>query len=121
MFSIVSTIAYAQLGDLEEGSSVLSEIGIVILEFIVGTIIGVLAGLLGKGFKFFKKSKTVMRVKALWCLFWALAFMLASNLSGFPFAKFTASLSFGYVSYRIWGEEKPIDELALFWLIFQPV
>ena len=91
------------------------EIGMVIVKFIVGAVVGIAIGFLGWFFKFIHNKKVSIVLKAVWSVFWALAFTVGSTKSGYTEAKYTAALCFGYVCNRLWGLEKPMKEIAFFW------
>jgi NhaP-type Na+/H+ or K+/H+ antiporter len=97
------------------------EIGMVIIKFLVGVGIGIAAGFLGWFFKFIRNKKVSIVLKAIWCILWALGFVVGSTKSGYNEAKYTAALCFGYVNNRLWGTEKPAKEIAFFWFFLQPV
>ena len=56
-----------------------------------------------------------MHLKTLYTMLCIIAFPLASDLTGFPNAKFIAALLFGYCGYRVWGENKPSIMLYKIW------
>lgn len=84
----------------------------IILEIVVGLGVGIGFGFLSYFFKHINSWKSQLWLKALWCISIAIAFVLAADLTGFKEAKYIAALFFGYVSFRLWGANKPSKELA---------
>jgi len=50
-----------------------------------------------------------------YCIFCAILFVVGGEEAGYANAKFIASLTFGYSSYRVWGELKPHKEIGIAW------
>ena len=59
-------------------------------------------------------------VKAAIVLFFSFTFVIIAQITRFHEAKYIAVIVYGYICYRMWGEEKPEHELATVWLFFMP-
>lgn len=60
-------------------------------------------------------------LKAIFCIIMCGLFTMAAKLSGFDNARYICALVFGYVLYRIWGEDgRPNDQLYYFFMIIEP-
>lgn len=88
---------------------------------LAGVIAGVIMGLLGWFLNKVKGWKYCINLKCAYCIFVAIAFVIASELSSFSNAKFIACLTFGYVCFRVWGEHKPAKQIADVWFYIQPL
>ena len=58
--------------------------------------------------------------KLILCLIMAFAVPIVSEITHFYESKFICIIFFGYMCYRVWGEDKPEHELAIFWMFCQP-
>jgi NhaP-type Na+/H+ or K+/H+ antiporter len=76
---------------------------------------GILVGLLQNFTASFSKN-----VKAFICLLVAFCFVVFSEISGFHEAKYMGVIVFGYLCFRMWGHNKPEEELATIWQYFMP-
>ena len=93
----------------------------IFLEIVSGLGAGLIFGLLSGLFNLTKnKSKHLLYLKGAWCLFISIGFVVVAEFTGFKGAKYIASLTFGYVSFRFWGEDKPSRELSIVWIFFKP-
>ena len=54
-------------------------------------------------------------------LFFAIAAPIVSDMVGFPESKFIFIIFYGFMCFRMWGEDKPEHELAVFWMFVQPM
>lgn len=79
----------------------------ILLEIAVGLAVGIGFGFISYLFKFINAWKYQIWLKAAWCISVAIGFVLAADLTGYKEAKYIASLFFGYVSFRLWGTNKP--------------
>ena len=80
----------------------------IIVEIVTGLGVGFVVGLLSGLFKFIKLSSSKLIIlKAVWCLFISVGLVVAATLTHFKGSKYIAALTFGYVSFRFWGDHKP--------------
>jgi hypothetical protein len=90
-------------------------IGMLFVENVAGLIAGIIMGLIGWLFKFITGWKGTIYLKMCYCIGCAIGFVLVGEATHFANSKYIASLTFGYVSYWMWGEDKPSKELGWFW------
>jgi NhaP-type Na+/H+ or K+/H+ antiporter len=64
--------------------------------------------------------KCSRKIKAVLVLAVAFFIVILSELIAFHESKFIGVIVFGYLCYRMWGEDKPEHELAQIWLYFMP-
>lgn len=55
------------------------------------------------------------KVKAVVVLFCAFVFVILAQVTHFHEAKYIAVIVYGYMCFRMWGEDKPEHELATIW------
>lgn len=96
-------------------------IGLLFLQNLAGLGVGVLMGMISMLFNYLPKKQWVMNLKALFCLACAIGFVIAGEKSTFTNSKYIAGLTFGYVCYRVWGEDKPTKETAWIWWTITPI
>lgn len=72
----------------------------------------VLLGLFGWVFNFIKNKELQLNIKALWCTSIAVANIITVQYTGFSESKYIGALVFGYVSFRVWGQDKPNKQIA---------
>ena len=60
------------------------------------------------------------KIKAVIVLTIAFIVVIMSQVSGFHESKYIAVIVYGYLCFRMWGEDKPEKELAAVWLFFMP-
>lgn len=84
-----------------------------------GLVTGFAFGFAMKLFNRFDPAKTKWWKFAV-CLFLAIAAPVFFDLVEFPESKFIFIIFFGFMCFRVWGEDKPEHELALFWMFCQP-
>jgi len=53
-------------------------------------------------------------------LIMALAVPIVAELTHFYESKFVCIIFFGWMCYRVWGEDKPEHELGILWMFCQP-
>lgn len=121
IFSVFLTIAFSQApgGEDEEEPNIAAELGLVILQIVVGLVLAIAVGWCMKVFNKCDTSKTKWP-KFLLTLFIAIMAPIVSDTTNFPESKFIFIIFFGYMCYRQWGEDKPEHELAIFWMFCQP-
>ena len=90
-------------------------IGMLFIENVAALAIGIVYGLTGWFYKFIKNPKIRIYCKLAHCIVAAMFFVIVEYHAKTSDAKYLGALSFGYVSYRVWGEDKPSKELAWFW------
>ena len=119
-FGICKTIAY---NDEHMNSDKTMEVAIyiLVLENIAGLIAGFIMAMIGSFFKLLPKHWVTMHLKMWYCIGCAILFVNAGEESKWTNSKYIASLTFGYCSYRIWGEDKPSKELGWFWWFITPI
>lgn len=61
-----------------------------------------------------------MYSKLIYCITAAILCVVGEEYAGTSDTKYLGALAFGYVSYRVWGDEKPSKHLYWFWFIIQP-
>jgi len=65
--------------------------------------------------KFIPNKKLRVYLKLVCCVIAAMLFVILEHEASTHDASYVASLTFGYVCFRLWGDEKPSKELATFW------
>ena len=90
-------------------------IGFNVIQFILDLIHAFGVGYL---MKFCNKCEArVMKwPKFLFCLWYAIAVPVLSDMLGWSETKFVAVIFFGYKCYMPWGEDKPEHEFTVFWM-----
>lgn len=108
LFGIFSSIAMNQVSKTTSNPG--EQLGWSILEIFVGLFGGIAMGILG----FLFKVKELQRfnnniVKFLFICFWVLAMQILLELpsKAWKNTKFVGSATFGYILYKIWGNNKP--------------
>jgi hypothetical protein len=123
LFGVCKTIAFEYAANAKgldsSGTNFAWSISAIFVHNLAGIIAGVIMGLLGWFFKFIN-SKYCINLKAAYCMIVGIAFIVASEKSGFKNAKYIACLTFGYVCFRVWDEQKPAKEIASCWFYIQP-
>jgi hypothetical protein len=84
---------------------------------------GAILGLFGWFFKFIQGSKYIMQCKATFCILGAAAlviigeqkFMINGSQQNLSNSKYIACLIFGYTLFQVWGNHKPINQIAYVW------
>ncbi len=73
-------------------------------------------------FKYIEKYPVTIYLKLIWCIAVAVGLAAAAEFSTLTNSRYIASLTFGYVNYRIWGETgRPSQQIAWFWWGFQTI
>ncbi|CDW89456.1 mitochondrial sodium hydrogen exchanger nha2 [Stylonychia lemnae] len=119
-FGICKTIAYND-GKMSSDKTLEVAIYVLILENIAGLVVGFIMAMVGNIFRLFPKTWVTMHLKMWYCIACAIAFVIAGEQSKWTNSKYIASLTFGYCSYRVWGEDKPTRELGWFWWFITPL
>jgi hypothetical protein len=70
----------------------------------MGLIVGFCMAMIGMLFNKMEHKPFTLVLKMWYCIFCAIFFVVAGEEAGFANSKFIASLTFGYSSYRVWGE-----------------
>jgi len=123
-FGVFSTIAFNEAPggvEAETGIYVGWEIGNNALQLAIGLAFGLIVGF---SFIFFQKlpEGPVRRfAKIIALLVVAIALPIGTELLHIPEAKFVGIIFFGYGCFRVWGEDKPEEDLATIWMFCQPV
>jgi NhaP-type Na+/H+ or K+/H+ antiporter len=118
-FGICKTVALLN-GGFSGDSSMGLEIGRLFIDNLIGLAIGVILGLAGWLLKYVKSKELRMYLKLAWCVIIAMCMVIIEEVAHGHDAKYIASLSFGYTSFRVWGAEKPAKEIGWFWFFLQP-
>lgn len=123
LFGVCKTITfqYASVSKgTEQHKNFAWEISSIFVHNIAGVIVGIIMGLTAWFFKFIHHWKSCIYLKAAYAMIIAIGFIIASELSTFKNGKYIACLTFGYVCFRFWGEDKPAKEIASAWFFIQP-
>jgi NhaP-type Na+/H+ or K+/H+ antiporter len=97
-------------------------IGTLFLDNLIGLAAGIVFGCISYFFNFLKKYPTLnMYMKSVYCMGCAILFVLVGEEIKYTNSKYIAGLTFGYVSYRMWGEDKPTAELGWVWFFITPL
>ena len=97
-------------------------IGTLFIDNLIGLAAGIVLGLISYLFNFLKKYNELnMYLKTIYCIGCAILFVLVGEDIKYTNSKYLASLTFGYVSYRMWGEDKPTSELGWVWFFITPI
>ena len=118
-----STIYNATLSNVTHtnvtASSTGHDVGIAVLytlvEVAVGIILGCVFGFAGYVFKYIKDYRIRIWVKFIYCVIMIVAFPVGSQYAVHPQSRYVGVLFFGYVSYIMWGEDKPNVYLTRLW------
>ena len=113
MFGVCVTIAFNALG--VSSASPIEAVLINLYQIAAGFAAGIALGLLMKFFR-----KLTRKVKAVVVLFVAFFIVIISEVVAFHESKYIGVIVYGYVCYRMGGEDKPEHELAQVWLYFMP-
>jgi solute carrier family 9B (sodium/hydrogen exchanger), member 1/2 len=121
VFGVCITIAFNEApgGVAEKEDSIGFEVMMIGIQIIAGLVIGLGVGYAMKLFKKCSPAKTKWW-KLILCLIMAFAVPIVSEITHFYESKFICIIFFGYMCYRVWGEDKPEHELAIFWMFCQP-
>lgn len=125
-FGIFFTIAFNEveggIADEEHGGdSVGFEVLMNLVQLVTGFAIGMLLGYcLGKPIHMIKNEKCRKWSKLIMVMIVAIAMPFAAEHSTFHESKFVGIIFFGYMCFKIWGEEKPEHALGQIWMFCQP-
>ncbi|CDW72201.1 mitochondrial sodium hydrogen exchanger 9b2 [Stylonychia lemnae] len=119
-FGICKTIAYSH-HSMTTGKSLSQYIVFLFFENLIGFIAGFCLAMVGIVFNKMEHKPLTVNLKMWYCIFCAIFFVVVGEETGFANSKFIASLTFGYCSYRVWGEEKPHKEIGIAWWFIQPI
>jgi solute carrier family 9B (sodium/hydrogen exchanger), member 1/2 len=122
VFGVFLTVAINEApgGIAEESDSVWFELAFVGLQVIVGLAVGLSVGYMMKCFVGCPSDRTKWP-KFFLTLAMAIATPVVCEMTGFIESKFICIIFFGFMCYRVWGEDKPEHELGIFWMFVQPV
>lgn len=122
-FGICKAIAFseAQSDITGEPADIGMSIGFLFIHNIAGLGAGIVMGLGAWLFKFIRGWRFEMELKAAYITCTAVSFIIASEFSTFTDSKFIACITFGYVCFRFWGNEKPMKEVGWVWFFIQPL
>lgn len=117
VFGIFLTVAFNEApgGVAEEKDSIGFEVLMNLVQILVGLIIGLAVGWCMKIFNRWKPEKTRWWKFAV-TLFMGVAVPIVAELSTFHESKFICIIFFGYMCFRVWGHDKPEEELGLIWI-----
>lgn len=108
----------------EENDSIGKEVGMNILQIVVGLVVGLAVGWCMRIFNKCgkpKNDKCLIWVKFFVCLGFAFLVPVVCELTHFYESKFVCIIFFGYMCFMAWGEEgKPEHYLGVFWAFCQP-
>ena len=117
-FSLFKAIAFSAHG-LANGSSMSWVIGRVVLENFIGLLVGVIMGFLSS---FLNRVPDRSHLLKMWyCIACAVFFIVLGEETELTNMKYIASLTLGYVCSRVWGEDKPKQQLGTFWWLIHPL
>lgn len=125
-FGIFFTIAFNEapggVADEEHGGdSVGFEVFMNIVQLVTGFVIGMGLGFIfGKPIHMIKNEKCRKWMKLIMVMTVAVAMPFAAEYSTFHESKFVGIIFFGYMCFKLWGEEKPEHALAQIWMFCQP-
>lgn len=97
------------------------EVGMNLVELAVGLGFGLALGYL---FYFFQKipgEKLRLYIKIFALLVVAIGMPLVAEFTHFEESKFVGIIFFGYATSRVWGHDKPEEELGTIWMFCQPI
>lgn len=117
VFGVFLTIAFNEApgGAAEEEDSIAYEVGMNLLQLFVGLVIGLTLGYCMRVFNFCNPRKTMIP-KFIVTLIVAFLIPILSEVSGFHESKFVGIIFYGYMCFRVWGDEKPEHHLGIFWM-----
>jgi NhaP-type Na+/H+ or K+/H+ antiporter len=118
LYGICKTVSFqyaAEVKGFKDHENPAWAIGSIFVHNVAGIIAGVIMGLVGWLFKFIDHKPFTINLKAAYTIFVAIGLIIASEMSHFKNAKYIACLSFGYTSFRVWGEKKPAKQIADCW------
>ena len=123
-FGICNTLTF-DYADIDHGQArtqnIPLQIGLLILQNVVGLGLGVSFGLIAWVFKYIQVKWYCIYLKCLYCVLVTIALIIAGELSTFSNAPYIACLAFGHTCYHMWGERhKPTKEIAGCWFFIQP-
>ena len=121
VFSILVSLSFESIGATQAdsvGGMVLWNVA----QILIGIVIGVGLGISMKAFECCKcfHSNTLIKVKFGFMLSVALATPYVFNVLSLEESKYIFIITYGYVCFRVWGDQKPDKELAFFWQFCQP-
>jgi disulfide bond formation protein DsbB len=79
-----------------------------------------IVGLIGWIFKFVEHKSFCIYLKCAYSIIMSIGLIIAAQESTFVNGKYIACLTFGYTSFRVWGDKKPTAEIANVWFYIQP-
>jgi len=121
IFGICQTIAFNEApgGVAEEGDSIGYEVLMNGIQIVTGLVIGLGLGWCMKVFNYCSPVKTKWP-KFFVLLTMAIVVPVVCEAVEFYEAKFVCIIFFGYMCFMQWGEDKPEEELGVFWMFCQP-
>jgi len=122
VFGVFLTVAINEApgGVAEESDSVAFELAFVGLQVVVGLAVGLAVGYMMKCFVGCPSDRTIWP-KFFLTLAMAIAVPVVCEMTGFIESKFICIIFFGYMCFRVWGDDKPEHELAVLWMFVQPL
>ena len=121
VFALFLTIAFSQAsgGEDEEEVHILEELGFVGLQILGGLVCAFALGFCMKLFNKCDPKKTIWPKFFVTLLLAVSVPILCDMIIFVPEAKFIFVIFFGYSCFRVWGEDKPEHELAVFWMFWK--
>lgn len=95
------------------------QLGIVIAQIVGGIVAAIIIGYSTKIFNRWDPKKTKLP-KFFFLVLFSVGTPILCDLVGIPDAKFIFILVLGVVCFRMWGSNKPSEEMMLFWRYCQP-
>jgi len=118
LFNICKTIAFEYAEQKNHETHIVKEsweIGLIFIQNLAGLVGGVFLGLFSWLFTFLEKKSYCMYLKCAFAMTGAIGLIIASETTHYKNAKYIGCLSFGYVCFRFWGENKPTKMIADCW------
>lgn len=98
--------------------SALWEIGVNSIQLATGLGAGLILGFSFIVFQKIPKGNCRVITKVICLMIVAIAMPLICETVRFAESKFVGIIFFGYACFRVWGEDKPEEELATIWMFF---
>lgn len=92
-----------------------------LIQVIVSMAAGIVLGLAGYFFRYIQADKLRMYLKFISSILVFISFPVAAHYLDAPNAKYIGVFFYGYVSYVVWGNDKPSALLTRMWFFMQPL
>jgi NhaP-type Na+/H+ or K+/H+ antiporter len=128
-FGIFMTISFneapggvADIADPEKGDSVGFEVLMNLVQLVTGFVVGMGLGFcIGKPIHMIKHEKCRKITKLIFVMVVAILMPFVAEWTTFVESKFVGIIFFGYMCFKLWGEEKPEHALGQIWMFCQPL